>query len=111
MAEPVFSGTDMAARLIIFWLVLAALCAAAAWLLSRASRPALVLRAAVAAVVLAICAASFWLYGDHLDKTLGAVIGYFLLWGTVFVLSAASAGTVLGSLVALTVADRVPRSS
>jgi hypothetical protein len=101
----------MAVRLIIFWLVLSALFGGAAWLLSRASRPALLLRVAVAAVVLAICAASFWVYGDRLDKTLGAVIGYFLLWGTVFVLSAASAGTILGSVIALAVADRSVRSS
>jgi hypothetical protein len=91
----------MAARLIIAWIVLAAITGWVAWYFARAPRAALWIRTAVAAVLLAVCAASFWQYGDHLDKTLGAVIGYFLLWGSVFGLSSVCAGIVLGTLAAL----------
>lgn len=91
----------MAVRLIIGWVLLAGAVGWGAWFVARASRQALWLRVAIAAIVLAGCAASFWMYGDHLDKTLGAVVGYFLLWGSVFVLSGACAGVVVGTLIAL----------
>jgi hypothetical protein len=91
----------MAFRLIIFWLVSAAICSAAALFWARAQPRNLGVRIAVAAVMLIACASSFWMFGDHLDKTLGAVIGYFLLWGSVFAISAACAGIVAGTLIAL----------
>lgn len=92
----------MAFRLIIFWLVSAAACSAAAFLWARLHRANLGVRLVLAGVVLIACAASFWMFGDHLDKTLGAVIGYFVLWGSVFVISAACAGIVAGTLIVLT---------
>ncbi|WP_234826968.1 hypothetical protein [Rhodopseudomonas palustris] len=87
--------------MIIAWLVLAVAIGWGAWFVARASRRALWLRVAIASLLLVAFAASFWMYGDHLDKTLGAVIGYFLLWGSVFVLSSACAGVVVGTLIAL----------
>ncbi|MBI5130832.1 MAG: hypothetical protein HZA66_15425 [Rhodopseudomonas palustris] len=91
----------MAVRLIIFWLALAAVCGWGAWYLARAPRRALWVRIGVAAVLLAGCAAGFLMYGDHLDKNLGSVVLYFLVWGSAFGLSAACAGTILGTLIAL----------
>ncbi|MGX7742053.1 hypothetical protein [Rhodopseudomonas parapalustris] len=91
----------MAVRLIIAWMLLAAAAGWGAWFVARASRRALWFRVAIAALALIGFAASFWMYGDHLDKTLGAVIGYFLLWGSVFVLSGVCAGVVVGTLIAL----------
>jgi hypothetical protein len=91
----------MAVRLIIAWVLLAVVVAWGGWFVARASRRALWVRVAIASIVLVGCAASFWMFGDHLDKTLGAVIGYFLLWGSVFVLSGACAGVIVGTVIAL----------
>ncbi|WP_322514421.1 hypothetical protein SR870_15435 [Rhodopseudomonas palustris] len=91
----------MAVRLIIFWLVLAAGFGWAAWFVARAPRRALWVRIGVAAVLLVACAVSFLMYGADLEKNLGSVILYFVVWSSVFGLSAACAGTILGTLAAL----------
>ncbi len=91
----------MAVRLILIWLVLAAASGWAAWYWARAPRRALWVRIAVAAVLLGLFAASFLTYGANLEKNLGSVILYFLVWGSVFGLSAACAGTIVGTLIAL----------
>jgi hypothetical protein len=94
-------GTTMAVRFIIIWLVLAALSGWGAWFVARAPRRALWVRIGVAAALLVGFAAAFWMYGAELEKNLGSVILYFLVWGSVFGLSAACAGIVLGTLIAL----------
>ncbi|ABE38360.1 hypothetical protein [Rhodopseudomonas pseudopalustris] len=91
----------MAVRLIIFWLALAAVSGWVAWFLARAPRRALWVRIVIAALLLVACAASFLMYGADLEKNLGSVVLYFLVWGSVFGLSAACAGTILGTLIAL----------
>ncbi|MCG6205632.1 hypothetical protein LPW26_13355 [Rhodopseudomonas sp. HC1] len=91
----------MAVRFILIWLALAAVAAWAAWYQARAPRRALWVRIAVAAVLLGGCAAGFLMYGDHLDKTIGSVVLYFLVWGSVFGLSAACGGVIIGTLIAL----------
>ncbi|WP_031337371.1 hypothetical protein [Rhodopseudomonas sp. B29] len=91
----------MALRLVIIWFVLAAICGGLAFFLARAPRPALWLRVIVAGIVLILCAASFWTWGNEMEKTLGSAIAYFLVWSGVFGLSAASAGIVAGTLAAL----------
>ena len=91
----------MALRLVMIWLVLAAIGGGLAFIVARAPRRALWLRVIEAAIVLILCAASFWTWGNEMEKTLGSAIAYFLVWSGVFGLSAVSAGTVVGTLAAL----------
>ncbi|KIZ32961.1 MULTISPECIES: hypothetical protein [Rhodopseudomonas] len=92
----------MAVRLIILWICLAAISAFGSWFLaSRAPREALWVRIGIAAVLLIGCVASFLLFGNSAQKTFAAVALYFSVWSTVFVVAAASAGTVVGTLIAL----------
>jgi hypothetical protein len=92
----------MAVRLIVLWIVIAAIAAVGSWLLGRrAAVPTLWARVTVAAVLLAACAASYILFGSSLEKTIAGVAGYFLLWAGVFGLAAVCAGIAIGSLLAL----------
>lgn len=91
----------MAVRFILVWLALAAVSGWAAWYQARAPRRALWVRIAVAAVLLGGFAAGFLMYGDHLEKTLGSVVLYFVVWGSAFGLSAVCGGIIIGTLIAL----------
>ena len=91
----------MAVRFILIWLALAAVAGWLAWYQARAPRRALWVRIVVAAALLAGCAAGFLMYGAHLEKTLGSVVLYVLVWGSAFGVSAACGGVIIGTLIAL----------
>ena len=87
--------------LIMVWVVLAFAGAGAAWYAMRPERrggawPGI----ALAAVLLGAFAASFILFGSHVDKSFVAVASYFFNWG----MAAGGGAICIGAIVGLALA-------
>ncbi|MCB1411738.1 MAG: hypothetical protein KDJ76_01275 [Xanthobacteraceae bacterium] len=90
-------------RLLIFiWVLLALSGAGAAWYAMRPDRRlAAWLGIALAAALLAAFAATFILFGSHVDKSFVAVAGYFFNWGMAAGGAAVCVGAIIGLALAL----------
>lgn len=88
--------------LILVWVVLALSGAGAAWYAMRpGKRRGAWLGIALAAVLLAAFAASFILFGSHVDKSFVAVASYFFNWGMAAGGGAICIGAIAGLALAL----------
>ncbi|MCO5129855.1 MAG: hypothetical protein M9932_04735 [Xanthobacteraceae bacterium] len=88
--------------LIFVWVLLAVSSLGAAWYAMRPDRRGGAwLGIALAAVLLGLFSASFWLFGTSVDKSFVAVVRYFFDWGMAAGGAAICVGAIAGLALAL----------